>query len=222
MTLKIDIRGDIAGLRKGLSEFQQRQVPFATALALTRLAQGVVGVEQGEIDKTFDTPTPFTRNSITMRPATKRNLEALVYPREIAASYLTPYVIGGARSLGGKRGMIVPRAAGVNQYGNLTRNKLATLKGKPNVFVGTVRFKGGGHSISGVWQRGSARPGAKGAKGKAKSARGGPLKLLIQFEDTSEVPRRLPFNEAARRYLSANTKREFDRALREALRTAGG
>ncbi|MDR6850359.1 hypothetical protein [Sphingomonas sp. BE137] len=219
--LKIDLSADLKPLQKAFKDFRKEQVPFATALALTKLAQGVVAVEQGEIKKTFDSPTPFTQKSITMKSATKRDLTAIIYPRERAESYLEPYVIGGNRSLGNKKGMLVPKNVAVNQYGNLTRNKLASLKGKPGVFIGKVRTKKGG-IIGGVWQRmGPARSVRGKRKGQAAQP-AGHLKLLIRFEDTTPVPRRLPFYQAAQSYLKANYRQAFADAMAQALRTRKG
>ncbi len=217
--LTIDISGDIKPLQKAFTEFQKKQVPFATALALTRLAQGVVAVEGTEIDKTFDSPTAFTRSSITLKSATKADLTAIVYPREIASHYLEPYVNGGNRDYGNKKGFLVPKGARVNRFGNLTQNALKNLESKPNVFIGAVRLKGG-VEIRGVWQRpGPAGVGRGKRRGKGALPRK-PLKLLIRFEDTTPVPRRLPFYESANTYLKANVQREFLKAFAEAMKTA--
>ena len=46
------------------------------------------------------------------------------------------------------------------------------------------------------------------------------LKLLVQFQDTTEAPKHLEFYETARAYVRANAKREFDAAFRKALATS--
>jgi hypothetical protein len=136
-----------------------------------------------------------------------------VQARKIAAQYLAPYVYGEDRFLGGKKAMLVPRDVGLNQFGNLPRNKLKTLKGKPNIFVGTIKFKKSGKTISGIWQRpdnGLRRSGYRGTKGATRGAKTASsvagtatgLKLLIQFEDTTPAPKHLPFYERARAYVA--------------------
>ncbi|WP_174296522.1 hypothetical protein [Sphingomonas bacterium] len=222
--LKITV--NLTPLKQALSDLQKEQLPFAEALALTRLAQGVRDAERKEEEKTFDTPTPFTVNSITMKSATKANPVARVYAKDIASHYLEPYVFGGNRSLwsakGEKAGMLTPKAQRVNAFGNLTKNALATLKGNRNVFIGEVKLKSG-EAIRGVWMRQARQPRPQGAPRRARGTAPkpkGPLKLLIRFADTTPVPRRLPFFETANAYVRANAEREFHKALAEAMRTA--
>lgn len=193
-----------------------KQVPFATSLALNVLAKGVAADQVKLIDETFDTPTPFTERAYRIEVATKAKPIAVVAAKEIQAQYLAPYVVGGQRFLGTKRGMLAPRSVGLNQYGNLTKNKLATLKGKRGVYIGKIKTRGG-KVISGVWQR----PGKRPSGGRTTGAQPqGNLKLLIQFEDTKVVPKRLPFEQRARTYLSRNAASAFDAALRRAMTTA--
>jgi hypothetical protein len=206
---------ELSGLQRAAKALGAKQIPFATALALTRLAQGVSAAETVAVIDTFDSPTPFTQKGFRVTPATKRELVAYVNAKDIVAQYLAPYVAGGNRSLGAKQAMLVPRGVATNQYGNLSRNKLKTLKGKPNVFVGQIKTRKG-KLINGVWQR----PTAAARKGKASRSAQSGLKLLIQFEDTTEAPKHFPFFERARAYVAANAKDEFAAALRQAFATA--
>jgi len=218
--LVISIKGDLKPLQKAAARFQKDQVPWATALAVTKLAQGVVAQEVVEMEKTFDSPTPFTLRSITMKSATKANPTAIVYPREIAETYLAPYVNGGDRSLGTKEGMLVPKNVPVNRYGNLAANKLAALKSMPGVFIGSVKTKNG-KVINGVWQRPASTPRTVAGKRRGQARQpAGHLKLLIRFSDSTPVPRRLPFYESAQAYLKANYRKAFAEALAQAIATA--
>lgn len=222
---------ELSSLQRAAKAFGAQQMPFASALALTRLAQGVSADEAEAARETFDNPTPFTQKSFAVTAATKKNPIAYVQARKIAAQYLAPYVYGEDRSLGGKKAMLVPRDVGLNQFGNLPRNKLKTLKGKPNIFVGTVKFKKSGKTISGVWQRpdnGLRRSGYRGTKGATRGAKTASsvagtatgLKLLIQFEDTTPAPKHLPFYETAKAYVAKHARDEFTTALRQAFETA--
>lgn len=224
--MRIDITADMKPLRKAFSDLQRKQVPFATTIALNALAQGVKQAEREALIATFDNPTPFTLNAFFVKPATKARPEAYVAAQEIRAAYLEPYVVGGSRYLGKKKGMLAPRGIKTNQYGNLTKGTMARLKGKPGVFIGSVTFRKSGKTVNGVWQRpaaGQRRQGGHGTKGNTRNIVGGVrtgLKLLIQFEDTTAVKKRLPFFEVARDYVRANAKREFTTAMRRALATA--
>jgi hypothetical protein len=206
-----NVKGNIAPVHKAIIALGAKQVPFANSLALNTLAKGVTADEVALIDRTFETPTPFTEKAYRIEVATKSKPIAVVAAKDIQASYLEPYVMGGERSLGGKRGMIAPRNVSLNQYGNLTKGKLATLRGKPNVFIGAIKTRSG-RTINGVWQRPTS--------GKRKASAAGGLKLLIQFEDTTPVKKRLPFEQRARRYLDRHTRAAFDDAFRRAFATA--
>jgi len=225
----LSIQGNITSVKRGLSALQAKQIPFATSLALNELAKGVRDVERGLIDETFDSPTPFTQNAYRIEVATKAKPVAIVWAKDIQAQYLEPYVTGGDRFLGTKRGMLAPRSVGLNKYGNLTRGKLAALKGKANVFIGPVTFRNG-RTVNGVWQRGATPRGGRtkgggeyGTKGKNSNLVGGArttLKLLIQFEDTTPAPKRLPFEARARQYLDRNARAVFEAALQRAIATS--
>ena len=215
--IPISIAADLRPLQKAFVALRAKQVPFATSLALNALAKGVAAEETKAVDDTFKTPTPFTENAFRIEVATKARPIAVVAAKDIQAEYLEPYVVGGARFLGTKRGMLAPRGVALNQYGNLTKGKLASLKGKPDIFIGPITTKAG-KTINGVWQRPTPARAARGRKGVAKPA--GKLKLLIQFEDTTPAPKHLPFYERAQAYLRKNAAREFDIAMRRALATA--
>lgn len=215
----VDIRPDLKGLQRAFIGLRAKQAPFATALALNRLAKAVVAQEKELISETFDTPTPFTQNAYRIEVATKSKPIAVVAAKDIQAQYLSPYVVGGERFLGSKKAMLAPRQIQLNQYGNLPRTKLASLKGKPNIFIGPIKTKSG-KIINGVWQRPTVPARGMVRKSKTSSQSRGPLKLLIQFEDTTPAPKHLDFFGRARAYLTKNAAEEFTRAMRQALATA--
>lgn len=101
--MAIGIKADIDRALAELDDYKQRQVPFATAVALTRTAKYAKGVLVTEMDKAFDRPTPYTRNALYVQPATKRDLKAEVLFRSFAGKgnpatrFLTPEVYGGTR-----------------------------------------------------------------------------------------------------------------------------
>lgn len=100
-----------------LTDVEARQLPFATALSLTRTAKAAEGVHKKTMQRVFDRPRQFTINSIAVRPATKRELVAEVFFREFAGKgvaggkYLLAEVHGGPRRP--KRSEIRLRAAGI-------------------------------------------------------------------------------------------------------------
>lgn len=125
----------------------ERQLPFATALALTRTAQDVKRAEEAAIRTAFDRPTPYTMRSVFMRPATKQRLEAVVWLKDErategtpATAYLGPQVYGGERGLKRfERSLVkvghmkygdraVPAAAArLDSYGNMSRGQIVQI-----------------------------------------------------------------------------------------------
>ncbi len=216
--VSIGIKANLKPLHRAMIALGAKQVPFAMALAINDLAKGAAAAEVRAIDATFDTPTPFTEKAIRIEVATKSKPIATVVMKDIQAGYLAPYVLGGDRSLGGKRGMLAPRAVTLNQYGNLTKGKLSALRAKPGIYIGPIKTKSG-KVINGVWQRPTKPKVGRGRRTSGAQPRQG-LKLLIQFEDTTPVRKRLPFEQVARTYVRRHAVAAFDAALRRALATA--
>jgi len=84
------------------------QIPFAAALALTRTAQKVKRDLQTAMPVAFKNPTPYTLRGVSLDPATKRKLEAIVWLKGDGmyepsneslpqAKYLRPGIFGGPR-----------------------------------------------------------------------------------------------------------------------------
>lgn len=220
--IDVSVRSNLKAAQSSLSALAQRQIPFATASALTALAKRVAAEERKALSRVFDRPTPFTLNAIGVRAARKTNLQATVFMKDIAASYLAPYEFGGVHKLNG-RAMLVPKGTPTNQYGNLPKAVLARLKGRTDVFIGPVKTKNG-DVINGVWQRPYIRDNQK-LRGmsrmhglvNAKTNTTGKLKLLIRFTDTQEVTKHLGYMARAKVCVAAHFNEEFSRAMTQAM-----
>lgn len=210
----------------GLEELERqlkaikKQIPFATARALTRTARKIQEAEKDNLQNKLDNPTPFTVNSVASTAARKNNLNAKVFIRPTAAEYLAPEEFGGTRHLSGKA-LLNPKGVRLNKYGNLPRGKLASLKANQNVFVGSI------DGVSGFWQRKSYKP-VKG-KSKGKRSKNGTrkprpkqpkLKLLVRFGDAQEAKPELGYFELAHRMAADILPDEMSAELAEALKTA--
>lgn len=223
--LRISVRADMQAAARGLSALEQKQVPFATALALTSLAKIAQQAEKKALPQVFDRPTPFTVNSIAVKGARKSNLEATVFVKDIAAAYLAPFEFGGPHKLigSGKTWLNPKDKALLNQYGNFSKSALDRLKARPDIFVGTIHTRTG-EQIGGVWQRPAPTkviqtPGKRATKvrGANKTSH---LKLLIRFGDAEPVKQHLEFGSRAEAVVKANAAAEFAKALAKALATA--
>ena len=228
MTVALSVRSNLQDVQRSLTALERQQLPFAMAKTLTRLGKLVQAAEQKGLRAEFDRPTPFTVNSIGVRAARKTDLTAIVYVRDIAAAYLEPYEFGGKHKLiGSGRTWLNPKnGLPLNQYGNLSKNKLSQLKGRSDVFIGKVKTKSG-EVVDGVWQRprvtaAKAKPGAarRPTRGAAQANTSGRLKLLLRFGDALPVRQHLGYRSRAKAVVAAAAEAEFWAALGDAIRSA--
>ena len=165
MPVTINVKADFSRAR-ALIDGTIKQVPFATARALTATAKAVELAEKAEIRQVFDNPVPFTQRGVGITPATKQKLVAVVFLKREQSAYLDAQIKGGARKrkpfearFSKEQGQPVPSAvpgsgANLNQFGNLSKAQIERLgrqaRGrKQNVFVP----KPGDRLPPGVYQR---------------------------------------------------------------------
>lgn len=217
----ISVRADTKRLVKDLGALADKQIPFATAQALNSMGTQIRDAERANIKAVFPTATPFTVNSVVVLRARKGNPTVTILMKDTSARYMQPFEIGGVHVLNSKA-LLNPKNISLNQYGNLPKNKLQSLKGMPGVFIGTVRTKHG--PVSGVWQRPyNPAPLAKGQK-KARIPRGanttGRMVLLIRFGDALPVKERLNYIPLARTMVAMLYPSEFTKAMNAAMASA--
>ncbi|MBN3851996.1 hypothetical protein G3N59_01260 [Paraburkholderia sp. Ac-20340] len=228
--MTIRVTSNARDLARGLNDFIQKQVPFAIAQGINKTAQRVAEVEKQNLADTLTNPSPFTRNSVGVQRAKKGAPTAVVYMKDIAASYLEPFETGGVHKLN-SRALLNPKNIRLNQYGQLPRNTLAALKGRPDIFIGEVKTASG-ETINGVWQRptNTKRVSLINARGKklgklnkldaTQNGGRGKLKLLIRFGDALPVKKHLDWGVQARRTIQQWIDRDMATALSEAMKTA--
>lgn len=97
---------DVRDAVRALADFTNagsKQVNFATRVALTRTAQKAKEAEVKEMRDVFRNPTPYTLNSVYVKPATATRLEATVMLKDEAtkavpaAKFLRAQIDGGQR-----------------------------------------------------------------------------------------------------------------------------
>ena len=156
--ITINVEADIKEATRWLSDIQKKQIPFATAKALTDTAKAVQADLKREMLQEFDNPSPFTKNSTFSTSANKATLQAVVGIKDMGmrvtpAQLLKEHFTGGRR--GGKpmeRAMasmgalpagwrVVPgQGMKLDAYGNPNRNQvreiLGSLKNKTSVYQG--------------------------------------------------------------------------------------
>ncbi len=199
--MKINIKGDMKNARRVLGRLE-RQVPFATSVAMNRSAAKIQRFEKTMIRRDLDNPTPQVVKSIRVKRASKRDLEAAVFIIPAIAEFLRFQIDGGTRA---PRGQVeaVPVNARLNRYGNIPgrrQGKIAKLIARPDTFVGEI------NGVAGVWRR--KRPRSAG------------LELLLAFERSVRYRPKFPFFRYAEVTLERVWVREFNRAIVFATKTA--
>ena len=136
--IKIDTSIDVRNVIKQLADVKDRQLPFATSLAINKTAQKVKAREEHEIRDVFDRATPYIQKSIFLKPSNKRDLTAIVNIKDQAVKgtpatkILRAEISGGERRLKGFESLlrskgIIPSGfflipgeeAPMDQYGNV-------------------------------------------------------------------------------------------------------
>ncbi|MBL4709744.1 MAG: hypothetical protein JKY48_15025 [Flavobacteriales bacterium] len=201
MSFQMYISHDIKRVQKQLTKIQQKQIPFATAKALTNTAQDAQRAVTKQLPKKLDRPTRFTLNAIGFSKATKTTLASKVFIKQIQYDYLRWQIDGGVKTSKGKGTGVPTDLKKLNKFGNIAGRKKGLVKGK-NQFIATI------HGISGVWQR-------FGVKKKRRH-----LKLIIAFERKVIYKPRLPFQRIVSKIVQNRFPKQFNKAIAFALATA--
>lgn len=209
--MKLDIRFDTRQIERQLTDLQRRQIPFATAVTLTRLAEAVKAEMPAELERVLDRPKPFTtRTSVYAQRATKTRLYSVVGFKDRQAGYLAALLEGGARKLktSEQRFLGRPIVPGpdmrLDRYGNVSKATLVRIlkaaQSKSYMPDGRFVFV----TDAGVFAR-------KGRK----------VQTLLLFADTRPTYRKtIDLEKVATRVVQRRAQAEFNRAMAEAMRTA--
>lgn len=142
----------VSGLDEARAEmrgFSERRTASVFVSAMNRTAYDVRDAIKAEMPRVFDRPTPYTLNSLFVKPARLDRLQAEVYFKDDlgtsrlgipATRYLLPHVLGGSRRAKGFEEAL--RAAGhlpsgysavpgpyakLDQYGNMQRGQIIQI-----------------------------------------------------------------------------------------------
>lgn len=141
-------------IRAVTSELRKSRTLHATAFAraLTKTAFDVRDEERNEMTRIFDRPTPYTLNSLKVKPAKPNNLTATVWFRgtEQDSHYILPQVFGGNRmqtrfeymlrriGMLGDREVLVPAsnspAIRLDKYGNVSKGQYIQILSQLRAF----------------------------------------------------------------------------------------
>ena len=144
MKLTLDVKGLDQATRDLAERFSERRLNAALATGLTRTALDIREEVKREMRVVLDRPTPYTMNSLFVRPATAQRLAADTYFKDDSAGsgtpatkYMLPQVEGGPRRT--KRLEVALQAAGalpqgwfvvpgagakIDAFGNVSRGQI--------------------------------------------------------------------------------------------------
>jgi hypothetical protein len=236
---------DMSRLAARLNDAQRRQVPFATALALTRVAQAArEEIIRAEMPRSFDRPTPYTLRATFVERARKDRLYARVLLRGSRAesSYLRAQIEGGKRALKSYErkllnagllpaGFVTIPGAGakLNGYGNIPGSRLMQMLSDLKIAEGwagatqnrsaattTRKRRRGGNRYFVARPGGHLAPGVYIASWKPGSREVKPFLLFVE----ASYRQRLDWQGIVTRVARQRFPDEFGRALAQALATA--
>lgn len=239
--ITISVADNIKDITRDLEDFARRQVPFATARALTETAKGVQAALQKEIKSVFDRPTPWIQRSPVVERATKASLTATVGIRDKGeraspAKYLKEHFTGGAR--GNKPMEVAMRAMGILAPGWLAVPSDDGVKKDAfgNVSPATVKrilreLQGGGkrQDRRAAYRLFIVRPGqssrrashlAPGVWSVVRAGDQSVMKPVFLFVARATYRKVIDLPSIAEKVVASDFERNFKAALDGALRTA--
>lgn len=199
-------------LNRFLTKLERDQLPFATAVSITRTLQKAREGVIKQAEKDIDRPTPFTLRGFRVDGANKKTLTGRLFILPIQERYLRLQIFGGVRTPKGSALALPPavRKAGdvrLDRFGNVVRSQRARAQLGKGAFSGTVK------GIPGIW-----KPPTKTKTGKIR--KGSRMKLLLAYERQASYRKRFRFFERAQGEIRANYDREFAKAFKQATRNA--
>lgn len=200
--LTIDL--EISSALQGLSELKRKQIPFATAVALTRTAQRAQGEIRRELPHRFEIRSPFIERGVRIEAATKTKQEAAVLWRGPAGSKfglsLARQETGGTKSPA-RRWLAIPRDVKRNARGIIPKSQRpGALMKRKRVFI-------------------KEDPG-RGAVIMQRQPKGAPPIVLYYLEPRSvKIRPRFGFRETAEGLARRVWRQEFGQAFAKALAT---
>lgn len=235
--LQIGIKSDVDKLIKKFDDLANRQIPFATSLALNNTAKIAKDSLYNTMQRVFHNPKPYTLNSLFIDRSTKRDLRVTVGHKKGSPvnQYLQPEIFGGLRQykeferLLNKGYALVPgQGLKLDVYGNPNRAQLKQIvqalrgnssAGNQGIFV--IYPGAASHLRPGVYQRYGRTIKVRGRTGsKTASQFGGVVKALMLFHSTPVYHQAYDFYGVIERTFEAEFGKQFAYAMDYALSTA--
>lgn len=217
--MSVSVVVGLSNLMSNMDDISRQQIPFALAKALTATAKQVQAAENAGVARSFDRPTPFTKKAFAISPATKHELVARVFAKDVQNEYLLPQVEGGTRGFktfeekfasGSDAKVALPGAAvKLNQYGNMSKAKILQIARDLNSSGNAKRF------FKGV-PKGSDLPDGIYARVNNNTS----IAPLMVFATEAVYKKRFDFSAIAKEEVTARFEQNMAAAWSQAIRTA--
>ncbi len=199
--MKIGVRLDTAQTRQAFGNLE-KQVRFATAVALTRTAQAAQKEVREQLPERFTIRSGWVAKGIRITPARKNNLQAGV---RVLDDFMALQETGGLKASRRGNSLGIPVGA----------------RPRPESRTGPARFPGAllqkpGHFIAPL-EPGSNRMALWRRTGRGRRSK---MKLMYVFADQVRIEPRFGFQETVEETVHRHLQVAFTNALMEALRTA--
>lgn len=242
--INIEATTTIQDLSKAMRSLNSKQLPFAFALAATRMGQRIRAGELTVMRQRLHNPLPITTKSLYLRSATKQDPSATVWFKDSfnagipADTYLRPVVYGGqrrhkrmekaliSRGLMKSSQYAIPTPALLDAHGNVKGSTVV------KILSGLQAFGEQGYTANATNSRRSRAKGNRqrffvaeidGTNGiweRKASGFGQAIRPVYVFVDAAPQYRvRVPFFKIAENMVKANYEKEFRAALDYAIAT---
>jgi hypothetical protein len=223
-----------------------KQARYAAMVALTRSAKAAQEAIKKEMPQVFSNPTPYTRNSLRVKPAKKTDLQAAVLFKDSgkgnsAGDYLRPQIYGGSRRqtrmeywfrmrglISASEFLVPGRDAPRNKYGNLRPGIYPKIMSQ--LQLGADRYMWSSDSArskrnvkkSGTyfWSTGVTHLGNRGLPRGLYLRKGKKLTIIMIPVSSVNYSKRFRFHTVGQRKVREVFRGEFGKAFAEAMRTA--
>lgn len=202
----------MARAKRFMTNVQKKQIPFATAQAITSTLHVARKDVTSQLIKDIDRPNPWTKRAFRVEGAKKTTLRGRLFILPDQIKYLKYQIYGGVRlpkgtALAMKPAKHMPGDLKPDKYGNITRSKQARAQLARGAFSGVV------NGVAGIWM-----PPKMTKTGKRR--KGSRMKLLLAYERQAVYRPRFRFFERGQNSIRVNWPREFNKSFKRAIRSA--
>jgi len=210
--IQIKVKVHTKQVKRFLRKVQKKQIPFATARAITQTLNIAKKDVLKQLDKDIRNPVPFTRRGFRVDGANKHTLTGRLFIMPKQNQYLQWSIFGGVRLPRGVALTMRPAKPGpgrirLNRFGNIPKGQMAKAQLARGAFSATI------NGVAGIW-----KAPTKTKSGKVR--KGSKFQLLLAYERQAVYRPRYRFFERGQNSIRVNWPRVFEKSFRDAIRTA--